>query len=68
MDDAPGLQVALASFGASVASEVDGDLLVEVPDAVSLVDIGKAMRAPIRGIRNVGAFFQPIRVLAERVA
>jgi chorismate mutase/prephenate dehydratase len=68
MDDAPGLQAVLTSFGATVTSEVDGDLLVEVPVAVSLMDIGKVMRAPIRGIRNVGAFFQPIRFLAERVA
>ena len=68
MDDAPGLQAVLTSFGATVTSEVDGDLLVELPAAVSLMEIGKVMRAPIRGIRNVGAFFQPIRFLAERVA
>jgi hypothetical protein len=68
MENAPGLQAVLTSFGATVTSEVDGDLLVEVPVAVSLMDIGKVMRAPIRGIRNVGAFYQPIRFLAERVA
>jgi len=68
MGDAPGLQAALASFGATIAAEVEGDLLVELPVPVTLLDIGKAIGAPIHGVRNVGAFFQPIRFLAERVA
>jgi chorismate mutase/prephenate dehydratase len=66
--DAPGLQAAIASFGGTIAAEADGDLLVELPVAVTLLEVGKEIGAPIRGIREVGAFFQPIRFLAERVA
>ncbi len=68
MRDAPGLQAALASFGGIVAAESEGDLLVELPVAATLLEIGKAIGAPIPGIRAIGAFFQPIRMLAERVA
>lgn len=68
MANAPGLQAAIASFGGTVAAEVEGDLLVEMPVAVSLSDIGKELGAPLRNSRQVGAFFQPIRFLAERVA
>jgi hypothetical protein len=68
MADAPGLQAAIASFGGSIAADAEDELLVELPIAVTLLDIGKAIGAPMHGIRNVGAFFQPIRFLAERVA
>jgi chorismate mutase len=68
MPDAPGLQAAIASFGGTIAGEAEGDLLVELPVAVTLADIGKELGAPVRGGRQVGAFFQPIRFLAERVA
>jgi chorismate mutase len=68
MNDAPGLQAALASFGATIAAEAAGDLLVELPVAVTLPEIRKTIGAPIHAVREIGAFFQPIRFLAERVA
>ncbi len=66
--DAPGLQAAIASFGGMIAAEAEGELLVELPVAVTLDDVGEALKAPVRGSREVGTFFQPIRFLAERVA
>jgi chorismate mutase/prephenate dehydratase len=67
MRDAPGLQAAIASFGGTIAAEMEGDLLVELPIAVKLSEIGEKLGAPVSG-RQVGAFFQPIRFLAKRVA
>lgn len=64
MPDAPGLQATIAARGGTVAAEQDGELLVELPVALQLEEVG----APIRASRQVGAFYQPIRFLAERVA
>jgi hypothetical protein len=68
MPDAPGLQAAIASFGGTIAAESDGELLAELPVAVKLSEIGEKLGAPVSGSRQVGAFFQPIRFLAKRVA
>ena len=69
MPDAPGLAGGdrLASADTSSA-DADGELLVELPVAVTLDDIARGRRAPFDGSRDVGGFFQPIRFLAERVA
>ena len=67
MTDTPGLQAALASFGGVIAAQSGEEILVELPIAVTLADIGEAHRAlPKGGARKVGSFFQPIRRLADR--
>jgi chorismate mutase-like protein len=68
ISDAPGLQAAIASYGGIVAAEVEGELLIELPVAVTLAEIEKALGAPLKAVRNIGGFFQPIRLIAERVA
>ena len=68
MTDAPGLQASIASFSGAVAAQSDDEILVELPVAVTLADIGKEVGAPPKNSRQVGAFFQPIRHVAERVA
>jgi chorismate mutase/prephenate dehydratase len=68
MPDAPGVQAAIASFGGTIAADVKSDLLVELPVAVTLADLGEKLGTPVNGGRQVGAFFQPIRLLAKRVA
>jgi len=68
MTDAPGLQAAIASFGGMLAADVEGELLVELPVAVTLDEISRNLGAPIGGVHEIGSFFQPIRYLAQRVA
>jgi chorismate mutase-like protein len=68
MPDAAGLQAAIASFGGVIAAETEGDLLVELPVAVTMTDIAENLGTSVNGGREVGAFFQPIRFLSKRVA
>ena len=68
VSDAPKLQAAIASFGGLIAGQVGKELLVELPVAVTIEDIGNETGAPVANPRHVGAFFQPIRHVAERVA
>lgn len=65
MTDTPGLQAALASFGGVTAAQSGEEILVELPVAVTLADIGDGHRVH-RDARKVGSFFQPIRRLADR--
>jgi chorismate mutase len=66
--DTPGLRKAIASFGGQVVGSGEGDLLVELPVAIALDDLRAQAGAPLRKVRDLGGFFQPIRFLAERVA
>jgi chorismate mutase-like protein len=68
MADAPGLQAAIASFGGTIAAQSANDILVELPVAVTIADIAGDLGATPQNSRPVGAFFQPIRGIAERVA
>jgi chorismate mutase-like protein len=68
MTDTSGLQAALASFGGVIAAQSGEEILVELPIAVTLADIGEAHRVLPKGARKVGSFFQPIRRLADRTA
>ena len=68
IQDAPKLQATIASHGGVIAGQSGSELLAELPVAVTLDDIGSGTGAPIQNVRHVGAFFQPIRYVAERVA
>jgi chorismate mutase len=68
MTDTAGLQAALASFGGVVAAQDGEEILVELPIAVTLVDVGGAHGGALRSARKVGSFFQPIRRIADRTA
>lgn len=68
MSDAPGLQAAVASLGGLVAAQAGDEILAELPIAVSPADIARELGASPKNVRQVGAFFQPIRYVAERVA
>jgi chorismate mutase len=63
-----GLEPALLSHGGAIVGRAEDDILVELPIAATLEDIGsEAGRGP-RNVRHVGGFHQPIRVVADRVA
>jgi len=66
--DAPKLQAAIASLGGMIAGRSGDEILVELPVAVTIEDIRKQTGAPLDNGRFVGAFFQPIRHVADRVA
>jgi len=68
VSDAPKLQATVASFGGMIAGQAGKELLVELPIAVTIDDIGKDTGAPVANVQHVGAFFQPIRHVANRVA
>lgn len=68
LPDAPGLQAAIASLGGAIAAEIGGELLVELPVALRISDIAEKLGSPLDDGRQVGAFFQPVRFLAKRVA
>jgi hypothetical protein len=68
LQDAPKLQSSIASHGGVIAGQSGSELLVELPVAVALDDIGAEIGTTIQNARQVGAFFQPIRYIAERVA
>jgi chorismate mutase-like protein len=68
VNDAPGLEAAVLSFGGAVAAGAGDALLIELPIAARLDDVaGEAGAAPRYAI-EVGGFCQPIRFLAKRVA
>jgi chorismate mutase-like protein len=64
---AEGLGAAIVSHGGHVIARADGEMLAEIPVAVTLESL-----APVSGRRldaaELGGFFQPIRHVAERVA
>jgi chorismate mutase-like protein len=68
ISDTPRLQAAVASLGGMIAGQSGNELLVELPVAVTIEDIGEETGAPVDNARHVGAFFQPIHHVAERVA
>jgi chorismate mutase len=68
VQDAPKLQAAIASHGGLIAGQSEDELLVELPVAVSLEDVGEGIGATLISAKNVGAFFQPIRYVADRLA
>jgi len=68
LNDAADVRQALGPHGGHVAAEAEGDLLVELPVAVTLAELAKARGGVIEGARTIGGFCQPIRYLAERTA
>lgn len=68
ISDAPKLQAAVASLGGMIVGQAGSEILVELPVAVTIEDIGKETGSPLDNAPHVGAFFQPIRRVAERVA
>ncbi len=65
--DRAGLKQTITSSSGSIVSTADGELLVELPDTVTLDDLSKAAGARLSA-RVLGGFFQPIDLMAERVA
>jgi chorismate mutase-like protein len=68
MSNASGLEAAIHSFGGDVVAYSDRDMVVELPITASISDLSKAIDEPIQNARSLGAFFQPIHYVAERVA
>lgn len=68
MSNASGLEAAIRSFGGDVMAYSDTDMVVELPIATSMSDLTEAIDEPIQNVRTLGAFFQPIRHVAQRVA
>lgn len=66
--NAPRLQAAVASFGGRVAASDGQSVLIELPVATTLADLGRETGETLRETCGVGGFFQPIRFLAERIA
>ena len=66
--DQPRLKQAIASLSGDTVAAADGELLVELPVAVTLEELGQSAGARPRKVRDLGGFFQPIRLMAERVA
>jgi chorismate mutase-like protein len=68
VNDVPGLDDAVRSFGGAVGARAGSALLIELPIAASLHDVaGEAGAAPAHAV-EVGGFCQPIRCVAKRVA
>jgi hypothetical protein len=68
MSNTSGLEAAIGSFGGCVVAYSEADMVVELPVAVSLSELANAIDEPIQNANALGAYFQPIRFLAERVA
>lgn len=66
--DMPALRRAVASFGGIVAAAAEGELLVELPATVAIDDLREELGAPLRAVRALGSFFQPIHFMAGRIA
>ena len=63
---APRLEAAIASHGGQIVARSGDEILIELPIATELADIGKEAGASVRDARQLGGFFQPIRFVAER--
>jgi len=65
--DEPNLAGAVAALGGGLIGRADGDALIELPVAATLDDLARET-SPLRDVRNIGGFAQPIQFLADRVA
>ena len=68
MADAPGVETAILAHGGTIVGRAEAELLAELPIAATLDDIAAAAGRPPQNVRDVGGFYQPIRLVADRVA
>jgi chorismate mutase / prephenate dehydratase len=68
LGDQAGLGAAVVSLGGRSVGKAEGDALIELPVAATLDDLEKEMARPLRDVREVGGFAQPIHFLADRIA
>jgi chorismate mutase-like protein len=66
--DAPGIDDAVAAHEGRVAGRSGDDVLLELPWAATLDDIGRDAGVPLDEVRELGGFAQPIRYLSRRTA
>jgi chorismate mutase / prephenate dehydratase len=64
----PRVKKAAAALGVSVAGRASGEALIELPAAVEIGELAAAAGFPVKSAREVGGFFQPIRLMGERLA
>jgi chorismate mutase / prephenate dehydratase len=64
----PRLKRAAASFDGFVAGREKDEALVALPVAVALGELAEAAKFPAETARDVGGFFQPIRLVSGRTA
>lgn len=62
------LEAAVISRGGAVIRSDGSDVLIEIPVAVALDDLGHDAGEPLQNASDLGGYFQPIRFLAERTA
>lgn len=62
------LKKAVRALNGTLVSRAGGEALVELPVAAGVDDLMRAADLPMKSVREVGGFFQPIRHMAERVA
>ena len=65
---AEGVEKAIRAHAGRLISRAGGDVLVELPVAAILDDVAKDNGEPLRDVRHLGGFAQPVRYLSERTA
>jgi hypothetical protein len=61
-----GLEAAILSHGGQVSARDGGDIVAELPIAATSDDLAREVGAPLRNVRELGGFAQPIRFVAQR--
>jgi chorismate mutase-like protein len=64
----PKLKAAATSFGGALLGRADDEALVALPVATEIFELAEAAKFRAKTARDVGGYFQPIRLVAERVA
>jgi chorismate mutase len=65
---APRLKRAVTALGGSVAARVAEESLIELPITAEPKELAAAAQIPVKSLRALGGYAQPIRFLAERAA
>jgi chorismate mutase/prephenate dehydratase len=62
------LEPAVVSHGGRIIARIKNEVLIELPVAAMPADLESEIGKPLRYVRNLGGFYQPIRHVSDRIA